>query len=100
MSPAVYPVEGREWILDKGSELFPPTTNHPLADLIVDIIDGWGEDDEDRRALEMHAWQRATYAEIAEEFGLSGRPSGFYRVQRALDRLREEMEDMNVTPYS
>lgn len=96
MSPSVYPVEGRDWIIDKGKELFPFVEKHPLADLIVDIIDGWGEDDEDRRALELYAWQRATYAEIAAEFGLSGRPSGFYRVQRALERLRDALEENNA----
>lgn len=87
----IYPVEGADWKLDQGESPFQNVPRHPTADLIADIIDGWGEDDDDRRALEMFAWQRATYKEIAEEFGLSDRPSGYYRVQRALDRLRKEI---------
>lgn len=87
------PVEGRDWMLDKfGTELWPKTEAHPLADFIVDIIEGWGEDDEDRECLEMFAWERLTYKEIADRFGLAGRPSGFYRVQRALNRLKADMQ--------
>jgi DNA-directed RNA polymerase specialized sigma24 family protein len=117
-----YPVEGRDWILDNADPLWPDVQRHPLADFIDDIIDSWGDIDdwhcptpghmpleerrielsthekellaraEDRRALEMWAWERCTYRQIAEEFGLNGRPSGFYRVQRALERLRQQME--------
>ena len=87
----VYPVEGAEWKLDQAGPLWPDVEQHPMADMIVDIIEGWGDDDEDRRALEMYAWQRATYREIAEEFGLADRPSGYYRVQRALERLKKEI---------
>ncbi len=92
MSPSVWPVEGRDYILDQAEPLWPHVEKPEHADLLVEIIDSWDPEDEDRRALEMHAWQRATYREIAEAFGLSGRPSGFFRVQRAIKRLKEEME--------
>jgi len=83
-----------EWALDKyGKPIWPRLKPHILADLVVNTIEAWGEDDDDRRALEMWAWERATYAAIAKEFNLAGRPSGFYRVQRALKRLQQEIAD-------
>jgi hypothetical protein len=87
----VYPIEGRTWILERASELWPNTPEHEHADMIRTIIDGWGVDDPDRLTLEMYAWERATYREIALALGLADRPAGYYRVKRALSRLRKEL---------
>lgn len=86
----IYPVEGADWKLDQGEPAFPNNPRHPLWRALVEVIDSWPEDDPDRRALEMWAWERLTFRQIAEEFGLADRPSGYYRVQRALARLKKE----------
>lgn len=82
----------QDWILEKGEPIVKERSSSPEAEIIVEILDSWDPEDEDRRALEMLYWEGLTYLEIAKEFGLADRPSGYYRVARAKRRLRTEYE--------
>lgn len=87
----VYPVEGRDYLLERPAQ--DPAVRTPAELAVQDIIDSWPEDDPDRLALEMWAYERLTYAQIAERFGLNAKAAGFYRVKKAQERLQAELEE-------
>lgn len=73
-----------DWALEGGTAVVGKG-DHPMRDVLAELVDDL--EPEDRRVLEMWAWERCTYQMIADHFGLAGRQGGQFRVARALKKL-------------
>jgi DNA-directed RNA polymerase specialized sigma24 family protein len=82
-----------DWLLEQGKPL-THRGDHPLRDLIADLLDELEEDD--RRVLEMWAWEGLTFQAIANELGLAGRQGGHYRVVAALAKLKVLLKEKGI----
>lgn len=82
-----------DWQLEQGTPVIGKG-DHPLRDLIAEIVDDL--DPETRLVIEMYAYERATFQQIADEFGLAGRQSGAYRVEAALKILKEKLQEKGI----
>ena len=82
-----------EWAL----ELHVPALiePNPNNDLIRDAVEELEEDDQN--VILAYFYERRTLEWIAAAYGLSGRTSGHYRVQRALKSLRTLLEEKGIT---
>lgn len=82
-----------EWAL----ELHVPELieENPLVDIVRDCVEELDEDDQN--ALLSYFYERRTQEFLAYAYGLAGRTSGHYRIQRALDRLRELLAEKGIT---
>lgn len=82
-----------QWLL----ETIPPVTykaDHPLRNLIADIVDNLP--DEDRLLLEAIMWEGVSLSEAATRLGLAARQSAHYRLKRALGLVRAELEKAGI----
>lgn len=85
-----------EWALELHVPELLPESVH--SDTVRDCVEALEE--EDQNVIFAYFYERRTLAWIAAAYGLSGRTSGHYRVQRALDNLKALLAERGIDEQS
>lgn len=83
----------RSWVIENHVE--PRIVPSPHIDAVRDAVEEL--DPEDQYVILRYFYERMTLSDIATTLALAGRTSGHYRVQRALDTLREKLAEKGIT---
>lgn len=79
----------------EGKSINPMPIPHSLGEAVSEAMDELTLEDQD--LLRAYFWERMSYSQIAEEAGLKAKSAAFYRVEAALNRLKEKLLEKGIT---